>query len=1200
MRFKAVRSTIVFKSSHVDFGQGVDRFKLEAVEMQATEPRISEGTLQTLDGRVLPLEWTKVKASVRGPLAQVEVRQSFRNPTNETLEATYLFPLPHQGSVFRMEFRIADRVVKAVVKEKEEARRVYEKARSEGRAATLLEQERPNLFTLSVANISAGATIEVLMEYQEPVAYDFGEWRFAFPMVASERYYSGMPEGHGTTEVADGARIRPPRPRSTERQSPVSLEFELRAVDGRTAPYSPSHAVKVETHGDRFRVSLDPEEKVANRDFVLVWPCQNRGLLPQVWYERALDKPGTFALTIPAPVALGAQETTNVEGYSCGNCGAPMGSKEAVSEIPGLGHAWQCDYCGVYQRVQPEEKTTEGKDVVFLVDLSASVGRLTAAVEAVSSCLSKLSPSDRFRLIAFHHELLELSSEWLPCDETSKVRALEFLEGQKVKGGTELEVALRAAGSETGNGRARVAVLITDGAVGNEGRLLRELPKWLKDTRLYVMGVGNTPNRYLIDKLARFGRGAFEVSQGGEAHLLERFAQRVAQAAPILSNVTVEVESGQGQGMDIYPRGGRELFSGQILRLTGRFIGEGPATLRVRGTNADGTPFLQEVGLTLPEYSQEAPGIERVWARERIEELQDQLVRHPERLSEVRLETLGLALKHHLMSPYTALVADDQEVTVDPEGPSHTVDAAESVGPDIGLRRSATRSAPRAESAPADRPVRLSTLDSARSERKGLVSRTFASEKPTLGHRPMLGARSFPETVVLRSASPPLPPSPSPEAYVDDDCVFEEPFPDGGDLFGAVGETAPEPAFSPVSESSLFDDSESFAAAPDLSVSEGLFDDDGASSAGDGNFDVDHYVIEGLFSGEDEPVHGLFDDKPPASSAPPKRSCSSWTIPSPPPPRGQNLQTPVGLTGNKERALYSAEELARARELVVGRLDLVFLIDETGSMGPYIQEVQERLLELINVLRSSPLCTELRLGLVTFRDHPPQDATFVTRVLPLTSDWNEISAAVQRMRASGGGDGPEAVTDGLHDLLNLDWDGEAARLVVMVGDAPPHGVEPEGDGFPEGCPCGRHWYTQAEGCREMGITVHTVGCRGIRNFRGAEAVFETVAKVTGGLYVALDESWLLIELVSGLADRELDRQRLAQYVAEIYAENRQALDAADLEEQVRFITEVLEQRGLEVLDLMHRPGLPPTFRPVKSEDVALALDALRRRDLAAA
>jgi hypothetical protein len=241
----------------------------------------------------------------------------------------------------------------------------------------------------------------------------------------------------------------------------------------------------------------------------------------------------------------------------------------------------------------------------------------------------------------------------------------------------------------------------------------------------------------------------------------------------------------------------------------------------------------------------------------------------------------------------------------------------------------------------------------------------------------------------------------------------------------------------------------------------------------------------------------------------------------------------------------------------------------------------------------SPLCNYLRLGLVTFRDHPPQDESFVTRVVPLTENIEEIREGVERMRASGGGDGPEAVTDGLMELLNLDWHPGSTRLVVMVGDAPPHGVEPRGDGFPEGCPCGRHWYTQAEGCREMNIVVHTVGCRGIRSFHGAEAVFKSVAKRTGGLYLPLENAALLIDLVSGLADRELDRRRLEGYVRELYEQHTEALRAAETAEQVRFLTETLQARKLRVLDFAgDRQKL--TFRPVKTEDVTQAWDVVSR------
>jgi hypothetical protein len=160
----------------------------------------------------------------------------------------------------------------------------------------------------------------------------------------------------------------------------------------------------------------------------------------------------------------------------------------------------------------------------------------------------------------------------------------------------------------------------------------------------------------------------------------------------------------------------------------------------------------------------------------------------------------------------------------------------------------------------------------------------------------------------------------------------------------------------------------------------------------------------------------------------------------------------------------------------VGEIDLVFLVDETGSMGEYIEEVKQRLLEIIESIRVAPLCKSLRLGIVSYRDHPPQDHSFASRVVPLTDDINAIKKGVGRMQASGGGDGPESVTDGLYDIVRLDWRPRAARVVVWVGDAPPHGVEPSGDAFPGGCPCGHHWYAQAENAREMGIVIHAVGC----------------------------------------------------------------------------------------------------------------------------
>lgn len=296
---------------------------------------------------------------------------------------------------------------------------------------------------------------------------------------------------------------------------------------------------------------------------------------------------------------------------------------------------------------------------------------------------------------------------------------------------------------------------------------------------------------------------------------------------------------------------------------------------------------------------------------------------------------------------------------------------------------------------------------------------------------------------------------------------------------------------------------------------------------------------------------------------------------------------------------YTEEMLARAQQRGIGELDLVFLVDETGSMGAYIEEVKRRLLEIIDALRRAPLCRSLRIGLVSFRDHPPQDSTFASRVVPLTADIASIRQGVMRMQASGGGDGPESLTDGLFDLVRLEWRPRAARVVVLVGDAPPHGVEPSGDAFPQGCPCGHHWYTQAEDAREMGVVIHAVGCLpALREYVGAEEVFRTVARTTHGLYLPLAEAPLLIPLITGVAETELDKQRIEEHVAEVLAQYQEELQPADDQERVRFVTEVLQAKHVQPRSMVYDPassGPPPLkFRGLTAADVGESLERLRR------
>ncbi len=307
---------------------------------------------------------------------------------------------------------------------------------------------------------------------------------------------------------------------------------------------------------------------------------------------------------------------------------------------------------------------------------------------------------------------------------------------------------------------------------------------------------------------------------------------------------------------------------------------------------------------------------------------------------------------------------------------------------------------------------------------------------------------------------------------------------------------------------------------------------------------------------------------------------------------------PLRASGTED---YPREVIDWALQKGIGELDLVFLVDETGSMGAYIEEVKRRLLEVIEALKAAPLCRSLRLGLVGYRDHPPQDYSFASRAVPLTDDIEVIRRGVMEMQASGGGDGPESVTDGLFDVVRLNWRPRAARVVVWVGDAPPHGVEPEGDEFPAGCPCGHHWFTQAESCREMGIAIHAVGCLpALRQYYvGAEEVFKTVARTTRGLYLPLYKAQALIPLITGVAETELDKQRIEERIAEVLAAHERALAEADEEERVRFITDVLRQENLRprslVYDVNSQQAPPPLkFRPITPRDVEEGIDRLRR------
>jgi Mg-chelatase subunit ChlD len=216
----------------------------------------------------------------------------------------------------------------------------------------------------------------------------------------------------------------------------------------------------------------------------------------------------------------------------------------------------------------------------------------------------------------------------------------------------------------------------------------------------------------------------------------------------------------------------------------------------------------------------------------------------------------------------------------------------------------------------------------------------------------------------------------------------------------------------------------------------------------------------------------------------------------------------------------------------IGQLDLVFVVDNTGSMGPYIANVKTKILEIIRTIKKEEMVHRLRVGLVSYRDHPPEETTYVTQKYELSSDTSKIESYVMQMDASGGGDGPEAVSTALQVMNKMEFLNESAKIAVLIGDAPPHGVE-EGDVWPKGTPDGAKWTEEAKRAYGKGIVIHTVGCfPEIASYQKGIETYEKIAADSEGRFIPLEKAELLVNIITGLAVEEIDKLAIQKSILE--------------------------------------------------------------------
>lgn len=288
----------------------------------------------------------------------------------------------------------------------------------------------------------------------------------------------------------------------------------------------------------------------------------------------------------------------------------------------------------------------------------------------------------------------------------------------------------------------------------------------------------------------------------------------------------------------------------------------------------------------------------------------------------------------------------------------------------------------------------------------------------------------------------------------------------------------------------------------------------------------------------------------------------------------------------------------------LGQLDLVFVVDNTGSMGPYIEQTKSKILEIIRTIKKEELCHRLRIGLVAYRDHPPEETTWITQKYELSSETHKIEENVKMMQASGGGDGPEAVSTAMNVTNRMEFLRDAAKVVVLVADAPPHGVE-SGDRWPEGTPDGAKWDKEAKVAYEKGIVYHTVGCYPeIAGYQKAVETFQKIAKDTEGIFFPLTKAEELVSLITGVATEEIDKLAIQAEILKELGVDMDEFSKEDItEEKVQSLFSSIRSKGMTKRAYRAVPSSSPSAaaeyavmeEDVSEDDVKEALRQLKKK-----
>lgn len=583
-----------------------------------------------------PLKHTEVEANIIGFISRTIVKQTFTNPLDKKIEAVYVFPLPADSAVNSMVIIVGGRRTVGVVKPREEARKVYEDAKARGKVAGLLDQDRPNIFTQSVANIDPGATVEVEISYVETLKFEDGTFEFHFPMTVGPRYIPGAelaPDGSTTSaQVPDANRL------AANTQEPdvraghdISIDVFLDAGVEIQEINSERHEVETDkSDPSRALISLKNRTEIPNKDFVLRYRTANAQITDALLTTKGVHG-DFFMLMLQPPVKVEANQA-------------------------------------------------RPKEMIFVIDKSGSMtgAPIETAKKAMELCIEQMGPNDEFNLLSFSGGLGKAFEAPVPNNEANRAAAQKYLSALNGGGGTEMMPAIiESLGRPADPTRVRIVCFMTDGEIGNDFAIIDAVKKNVATSRVFAFGIGSSVNRFLLDAMAREGRGEVDyipVGRGGTKDPLslvaaaERFAKRVS--TPVLTDI--QIDWGNLPVGEVYPKNVPDLFAAKPIVVFGRLTGPASGEITLRGNTGAGV-FQRQVQVQETQTgSERRDAIDTLWARQKVTHLMGQNLRAMQSghfPTELKDEITSIGVAFSLMTQFTSFVAVDEQSQTNDEKP---------------------------------------------------------------------------------------------------------------------------------------------------------------------------------------------------------------------------------------------------------------------------------------------------------------------------------------------------------------------------------------------------------------------------------------------------------------------------------------------------------------------------------------------------